>query len=128
MPDITSAEQITWQRQAHALLGRLLELAAKDSLPAVTWTVVPAGAGLAAACQGYPVSDRRGDFTAWRGVLAGLASTPGTDRETTTAAGETRLVAQWERVPVRPGHPERVYPTVRVTLAASIWPDDDEEG
>jgi hypothetical protein len=60
-----NAEQIRWQRQAAALLGKLLELAAKNSLPPINWTVVNAGTTLHGECIAYPSHPlRREYFTA----------------------------------------------------------------
>jgi hypothetical protein len=65
-----NAEQARWQRLAAALLGKLLELAAKEHLPAINWTVVNAGATLHGDCIAYPSQPlRREYFTAWRDAI-----------------------------------------------------------
>jgi hypothetical protein len=125
MPDTSSAGQITRQRQAHALLGRLLELAAEDGLPAITWAVTVTGAGLGGHTYADPHALRRDQFATWKAALTRVAGRgPDRDRETALASGETRLTAHWEDMPVRAGGR---YPTVRVSIAASIWPDDEDE-
>ena len=68
-----NAEQIRWQRQAAALLGHLLELAAKNGLPPVTWTVQSAGASLVGQMLAHPYAQRRDHFTAWRDAIAAAA-------------------------------------------------------
>ena len=123
--EITDAERIRWQMQAASLLAKLLDRAAKDGLPAIAWTVTPAGSGLNGTCQELPYAIRGEHFEAWLAAISALAGQePEHDRETTTPAGETRRVVQWNAIPLRPG---TRYPAVRVTLTASIWPDDDEE-
>jgi hypothetical protein len=39
MTPITDLERIAWQRQAHALLGRLLVRAMNEHLPPIPWRV-----------------------------------------------------------------------------------------
>jgi hypothetical protein len=125
MTPTTGAGRITSQRQAHTLLGRLLELAAKDGLPAITWTLTAVGASVAGESHAMPHRLRREHHAAWWAAITVLAGrAPDGEREYTSGAGETRLIAWWDRVPVRAGHPERVYPTARITLLASIWPDE----
>lgn len=129
MSDITPAEQIRWQRQAATLLGKLLELAAKQGLPPVNWTVHSAGSALHGECTGYPAAARRGHFTAWRdAITTASGQDPDQDHEHEFSSGETRLAAGWERVPLDLGRrPGRLYPAVHVTLSASIWPGDPQE-
>jgi hypothetical protein len=121
------AEQITWQREAAVLLDKLLQLAAKNHLPAVSWTVSSYGAALHGECTAHPHPLRREHFTAWRDAITAASDCmPDADQEHTQPGGETRLVAQWPRLPLsvapKPGFP----PRVRVVLTASIWADDDE--
>lgn len=124
MTEPTTSEQIRWQRQAHALLGRLLELAAKDGLPPIRWTV-GAGRELTGESLAQPHALRREQFAAWKTVLAQATGTgPDSDYEHTLGFGETRLVANWRRIPVRGGQRD---PSVRVTIAASVWADDEDE-
>lgn len=126
MPDISSTEQLAWQRQACTLLGRLLELAAKDGLPVIRWTV-GTGRELTGEFYAHPHSVRRRQFAAWKTALAQAADAgPDSDYEHTLGFGETRLVANWRRIPVREGQRD---PTVNVTITASVWADDeDQEG
>jgi hypothetical protein len=124
------SEQIAWQRVAAALLGKLLELAAKEHLPAINWTVVNAGATLHGECIAYPAEPLRRDyFTAWRDAMTAAAGqAPDADSETTTTAGEIRLMAHWEWLHIALTAGRRNDPAAHVTLTASIWPDDDEAG
>jgi hypothetical protein len=124
------SEQIAWQRVATTLLGKLLELAAKEALPPINWTVVNAGATLHGECIAYPAEPLRRDyFTAWRDAIAAAAGTaPDADKETTTAAGEIRLLAHWDWVSVALTAGRRSDPAAHVTLTASIWPDDEGAG
>src|ERR1022692_2694876 len=128
---ITDAEQIRWQRDATAVLGKLLELAAKRGLPVISWTVAPAGARLVGHCYRHPDEDRRADFTAWRQALG----EPDTEREDTDRSGTVHLVAVWDRggsagKGLRPLLSDRDgYQRAAVTLAADILPDleDDDD-
>lgn len=123
------SEQIAWQRVATALLGKLLELAAKEHLPAINWTVVNAGATLHGDCIAYPSHPlRRAYFTAWRDAIAAAAGqAPEIDAEHTTGAGEIRLVARWEWLHVTLTAGKRRDPAAHVTLTASIWPDEEDD-
>lgn len=125
---ISDAERIRWQRDATAVLGKLLELAAKRELPVISWTVASAGAGLLGRCLAYPSGQRRADFAAWREALG----EPDAEREDTTGSGDVRLVAVWERQGsagkgLRPLLSDRDgYQRASVTLAADIYADDDD--
>ncbi len=127
---ISDAEQIRWQRDAAGVLGKLLELAAKRGLPAISWTIAPAGARLVGHCYRYPAETRRADFAAWREALG----EPDTDRETTTGSGIVRLVAAWDRggsagKGLRPLLSDRDgYQRAAVVLSAEILPDPEDEG
>jgi 2-methylcitrate dehydratase PrpD len=132
---IDNAEQITWQRQAAMLLGKLLELAARQHLPAIDWTVASAGATLHGEFRTRTQPQRREYFTTWRDAIAAVTGTdPDTDSEHTFAGEETRLLAKWERIPIdlnprwRELRPGSRAPSVCVVLTASIWPDDPDEG
>lgn len=123
------AEQIAWQRYAATLLGKILELAAREHLPPIAWTVGSAGATLHGSCLTHTHSHplRREDFTTWREAIAAASGqAPDTDAEHAHPSGEIRLVARWEWISVglttgRPGDSR-----ADVTLTASIWPDDDD--
>ena len=128
---ISGAEQIRWQRDAASVLGKLLELAAKRGLPAISWAIAPAGARLVGHCQRYPAETRRADFAAWRQALGD----PDTERETTTGSGIVRLVATWDRGGSagrgqRPLLSDRDgYQRAAVVLSAEIiLPDPEDEG
>jgi hypothetical protein len=98
---LLAAEQIRWQRLATALLTKLLELASKEHLPAINWTVVNAGATLHGEPIAHPHVLRREQFTAWREAIAtATGRSPDVDDEHTMRSGETRLVARWDWVSV----------------------------
>jgi hypothetical protein len=80
---ITDREQLGWQRRAVRVLAGLLELAARDGLPPVAWTVADAGAGLVARCFAPDPARRRADFDAWCAVL-GARHWPAVTTGTTT--------------------------------------------
>jgi hypothetical protein len=105
--EITHAEQAGWQRRAAAELGRIL--AEHPGLPALAWTVGPAGATLSGRVGGLaPAARVRAVFDAWRAALALDEPQPG------TIAGVTYLHAGTGRN------------RVRVTLSATVC--DDNEG
>ena len=128
---ITRAEQIAWQRPDAALLAKLLELAGREGLPAITWTVQSAGASVAGQVLSHPDAQRREAFNAWRAAITSAAGrAPEADREVATQGGETRLVAAWEHLPIGLTLDSKRYPVrAGVTLTASIWPgaDDDDD-
>lgn len=126
---ITHAERIRWQRDATAVLAKLLELAAKQGLPAIGWSVQHAGARLVGECRALPYEQRRAEFAAWREALG----EPDSDREGTTTSGSVRLAAVWERggsagKGLRPLLSDRDgYQRATVVLSADILPDLDDE-
>src|ERR1035437_4611221 len=126
---ITDAEQIRWQRDTAAVLGKLLELAARRGLPVISWTVANAGARLVGHCYRHPDEDRRADFAAWREALGA----PDTDREDTDRSGTVHLVAVWDRAGsagkgLRPLLSDRDgYQRAAVVLVADIIPAGDDE-
>lgn len=127
MSDVTLAEQITWQRQAATLLGKILELAAKEGLPPIAWTVQTAGATLAGQVLTYQAADCRAHFAAWRSaIIAASGQAPDHGREH-PFGDATRLMAGWERVPVTLAESGGLPPQVHVTLSATISRDDPEE-
>jgi hypothetical protein len=65
-----TAEQLAWQRRAHAVLRRLLDLAdAGDPLPVAAWTVASAGCQVTGRFLQAPPGRRRGALTAWADAL-----------------------------------------------------------
>jgi hypothetical protein len=126
---ITDAERIRWQRDAVAVLGKLLELAAKRGLPVIGWSVHHAGAGLGGECLALPYERRRADFAAWREALG----VPDTEREDTDSSGIVRMVAVWDRggsagKGLRPLLSDRDgYQRAGVVLTANILPDLEDE-
>jgi|HubBroStandDraft_6_1064221.scaffolds.fasta_scaffold00231_17 hypothetical protein len=124
------AEQIRWQRQAAALLGKFLELAAKNNLPPINWMVQSAGASLVGEVLSHPDTQRRERFDAWKAAIAAASGrTPDQDTEHSlgTSGAETRLTVAWERLPVTLTDDGKLRPGARVALVASIWPDDPDE-
>lgn len=126
---ITDAERIGSQRAAAAVLGRLLELAAREGLPVINWTVGSGGAHLAGEPLDTDPASRRAQWTAWRDALG----EPDTEREHEFRGGETRLIAVWDRRGSggRDRNPllsdKDGYQMAGVVLAASIWSADDED-
>jgi len=67
--NITQAERYIWQRRAAAALARLLD--EHRHLPAITWTVGPAGSVLMGRVNGLqPAAQARAVFEAWTAALA----------------------------------------------------------
>jgi hypothetical protein len=68
-PEIIQADRAWWQRQAAGELARILD--AHPGLPAIAWTVGPAGCVLAGRVNGLaPAGQVRDVFDAWRAALA----------------------------------------------------------
>ncbi len=106
---ITQVERGRWQRQAAAELARILD--AHPELPAIAWTVGPAGCVLAGRVSGLaPAQQVRVVFAAWQAALALEAG-----REQPGGGGTVFLHAAARRRGV----------TVRVI--ATVFEDDDEE-
>jgi hypothetical protein len=92
---ITQADRARWQRRAAAELARIL--GAHPGLPAIAWTVGPAGCVLAGRVNGLaPPCQVREVFGAWRMALALEA-----DREQPCAGGTVFLRAAARRSGVR---------------------------
>jgi hypothetical protein len=129
MSDITRAERITWQRQATALLGNLLALAAKQDLPVLTWTVRQAGASATGQFLGEPRS-RGGDFAAWKAAITAAAGRePDHDNEHTFGGdlGEKRLTCGWDQLPLALAEGSPRYPAASLTLTASTFPEEGSD-
>jgi hypothetical protein len=119
MRETTNAEKILRQRQAHSLLGKFLDRAARDDLHPVAWTMAATGSGLAGEVVTFPYAQRRADFAVWRDVIVALAAKPPNhDSEIPMASGAISLRAQW---------PDVGPHGVRVTLSARILPGDADE-
>jgi hypothetical protein len=124
---VSRGEQIRWQRQAATLLGKLLELAARQGLPAIAWTVQSAGASLVGQVLSHPDASRREHLSAWKAAItAASGKAPDHDHEHGSTEAETRLLTSWERLPVGLAPVSKPYPSAGVALVASIWLDDDE--
>src|SRR5258708_8848552 len=94
-------DQIRWQRQAAALLGKLLELAAREGLPPIAWTVQTAGASVVGQVLSHPGAQRREHLNAWKAAItAASGKVPDHDHEHTFGGGETRLTVSWQHPPV----------------------------
>ena len=65
--EITQADQARWQRQAAGELARILD--AHPELPAIAWTVGPAGCVLAGRVGGLAPPGRSGTCSAWQAAL-----------------------------------------------------------
>jgi hypothetical protein len=124
---ITDAEQTAWQRQAVTVLGRLLELAAREGLPPIGWTVSYAGAQL----NGTPPftaspAARLAGWTAWRAALG----EPDKEQEH-QIGGQTRLVAMWNRGRESVRRPllsdDDGYQMITLVLTADIYADDEDQ-
>lgn len=128
MPDLTPAEQVTWQRQAAALLDKLLALGARRKLPVIMWTVQTGGSSLTGEALSHPSAGRRSEIGAWKAAITTASGqAPAHDSELALGNGETRLIVSWEPLPVRlvPDDSKR-YPRTRLALVASIWPDEED--
>jgi hypothetical protein len=103
----TQAEQRLWQQRAAAELTTIL--AAHQDLPAIAWTVAPAGCVLTGHVNGLAAAGQvRATFTGWRSAL-GLGGGPG---ERVGDAGTVRLQATACRR------------QVRVRLTATVFDDE----
>ena len=106
------AEQIVWQKQAHKVVGALLDRAWRENLPPLQWTIGDTGVTLTGRAGSY-AEGRRDAITAWAHAL-GIALTPlpreggveifGTAGELSTPQGQAS-----------------------VTLAAYIWEDSTDD-
>jgi hypothetical protein len=109
IPGITWVGRSFWQRQAAAQLAAILD--AHPDLPAITWTVAPAGSVLTGQVSGLaPAAQVRGVFGAWRLALA-LEDY----REFPMSGATTRLHAAARRG------------EVRVRLTATVFDEDGEQ-
>ncbi|HEY5986937.1 MAG TPA: hypothetical protein VIV12_11260 [Streptosporangiaceae bacterium] len=106
---ITQADRARWQRQAASELTRILD--AHPQLPAIAWTVGPAGCVLAGRVSGLaPAGQVRDVFDAWRAALA-----LGQDQEQPSSAATVFLAAAARRGGV----------TVQITATVFDGHDDD---
>ena len=64
-----AAEQVRWQRQACRVLAGLLEMAARDNLPVLGWSVGSAGVNLVGRSVAHPQPARRDAIAAWAKAL-----------------------------------------------------------
>jgi hypothetical protein len=107
--EIIQADRARWQRQAAGELAAILD--AHPGLPAIAWTVGPAGCVLAGRVNGLaPAGQVRDVFDAWRAALA-LEE----HRERHLGGGTTWLHAAARRHQVR----------VRLTATVFAGEEDD---
>ena len=107
--EIIQADRARWQRQAAGELARILD--AHPGLPAIAWTVGPAGCVLAGRVNGLARAGQVRDvFDAWRAALA-LEE----HREQQLGGGTTWLHAAARRHQVR----------VRLTATVFAGEEDD---
>jgi hypothetical protein len=111
---IDPREQITWQRQAIAVLDTLLAQSLKTGLPRLGWDIGSAGCSLVGRSTVHPSTDRRAVIQAWADSL-GLKV-----QEHKHQSGMITLTAHEE---------QRKFGKLWATIAltADIFPDDDED-
>ena len=96
--EITQADQARWQRQAAGELARILD--AHPELPAIAWTVGPAGCVLAGRVGGLaPSWQVRDVFTAWQAALR-LGGLPGAGQRRGECVLARRGPPSWREGPV----------------------------
>jgi hypothetical protein len=111
---IDPREQITWQRQALAVLDMLLAQSLKTGLPRLGWTIGNAGCSLVGHSYAQPSTGRRAEIQAWADAL-GL-----TVKEHQHKSGMITVTAHEEQK-----HFGKLWATIALT--ADIFPDDDED-
>ena len=103
---ITQGEQASWQRRAAAVLAALLDT--HRDLPAIAWTVGPAGAMLSGRVAGLgPAATVRAVFHDWRSALCLVEHS-----ETVGGPGTCHLWAAASR------------DRVQLALTATVFDDD----
>ena len=109
-----AAEQTASQRRATAVLGDLLDQAARDGLPVLLWTVHNAGTYLIGRSLASPSHVRRGDLQSWADTLGiGL-------HEHKWESGGSSLTGSAERHDTRHG-------VCTIALVADVYADDGED-
>jgi hypothetical protein len=111
---IDHREQVTWQRQAIAVLDTLLAQSLKTGLPRLQWTIGNAGCSLVGRSIDRPSTDRRAAIEAWAEAL-GL-----TAKDHEHQSGMITLTAH--AAPLRVGKL-----SATIALTADIWPEDDDQ-
>ena len=84
-----AAEQIRWQRQAVRVLAGLLEMAARDHLPVLGWSLGSAGVNLVGRSVAHPPAARRDAIAAWAKAL-GIKTTEHRGSASTVITGSSR--------------------------------------
>jgi hypothetical protein len=111
---IDPREQITWQRQALAVLDTLLAQSLKTELPRLNWTIGHAGVSLVGRSYAHPSIGRRGEIQAWADALGlDVEENPHRDGMVTLTAHEKqkRFGKLW----------------ATIALTCDIYPDEDDE-
>ena len=105
-------EQVTWQRQALAVLDALLAQSVKSGLPALSWTIGSAGVNLVGRSDAHPEAGRRAELQAWADSLDIEL------REHRHQSGMITLTAHAKQKQFG-----KTWATI--TLAADLWDDDE---
>jgi hypothetical protein len=111
---IDPREQITWQRQALAVLDTLLAQSLKSGLPRLSWTIGNAGCSLVGQSYAHPSTGRRAEIQAWADSL-GLEV-----KEHPHKDGMVTLTAHEEQK-----YFGKLWATIALTC--DIYPDDAED-
>jgi hypothetical protein len=103
-----SAERGGAQGWAYRVLGQLFEVATRQNLPTIEWTISASGWRLLGRCTGAGTpAQRRADFEAWRAALDADVSEAAASREVTRLTG-------WA---------ERDDGLVTITIVADLYDD-----
>jgi hypothetical protein len=111
---IDHREQVTWQRQAIAVLDTLLAQSLKTGLPRLKWDIGDAGCSLVGRSTVHPSTDRRTAIQAWANAL-GLKV-----KEHEHQSGMITLTAH--AAPLRVGKL-----SATIALTCDIWMEDDDQ-
>jgi hypothetical protein len=111
---IDHSEQVTWQRQALAVLDTLLAQSLKTGTPRLLWTIGSAGVSLTGRSFAHPSTDRRGEIQAWADSL-GLEL-----REHRHPDGMITLTAHAKQQQFG-----KLWATI--TLICDIYPEDEDQ-
>ena len=113
MTPISDPERIRWQRQAVTILSHLLDRAATEHLPVLSWTIGDAGATLAGRSHAIPDADRGPAIQAWAAAL-------GLDVREHSHGGMTTLTAHGKQMSL-------AGTWASVTVTADVWDDEDAD-
>ena len=111
---IDHSEQVTWQRQALAVLDTLLAQSLKTELPRLAWTIGHGGVNLVGRSYAHPSTSRRTEIQAWANSLdLELRERQQRDGMITLTAHATQK--QFGKL------------WATITLTCDIWPEDDDQ-